>query len=172
MSAFRPARVQSNRPWDAGLAATIIADNLPLRGALLPILHALQEEFGCIDEEAIPMLADALNLSRADVHGVITFYHEFRRTRPGRHIVKVCRAEACQSMQADSLIDHVRRRLSVADHETTADGAFTLEPVFCLGNCALAPAVMIDDRLHGRVSPQRIDTLLGKLSGQPAGATP
>ncbi|WP_035690736.1 formate dehydrogenase subunit gamma [Azospirillum halopraeferens] len=144
---------------DAERARTIVDEHRHLRGALLPILHALQEEFGCIDDAAIPLLARELNLSRADVHGVVSFYHEFRRTRPGRHVIKVCRAEACQSMGCDSLVEHAKRRLAIDVHGTTADDAFTLEPVFCLGNCALAPAVMIDDRLYGRVDPRRFDAL-------------
>ncbi|EKV32637.1 NAD-dependent formate dehydrogenase gamma subunit [Caenispirillum salinarum AK4] len=146
-------------PWSEDRARTIIADHRSLRGALLPILHALQEHFGCIDDAAVPLVAAELNLSRAEVHGVVSFYHDFRRTRPGRHVVKVCRAEACQSMGAERLLDHARRRLSAAPGETTADGAFTLEAVYCLGNCALSPAVMIDDRLHGRVTPARFDAL-------------
>ncbi|UEM19132.1 formate dehydrogenase subunit gamma [Skermanella mucosa] len=151
--------MNARSPWDAGRAAGIIAAHRHMRGALLPILHALQEEFGCIDEDAIPLLARELNLSRADVHGVVSFYHEFRRTRPGRHTVKVCRAEACQSMDPDGLIDHVRRRLGVALGGTTADDAFTLESVFCLGNCALAPAVMVDEALYGRVDARRFDAI-------------
>lgn len=151
--------MNARSPWDAGRAAGIVAAHRHMRGALLPILHALQEEFGCIDEDAIPLLARELNLSRADVHGVVSFYHEFRRTRPGRHTVKVCRAEACQSMDADGLLDHVRRRLGVGLGGTTADDAFTLESVFCLGNCALAPAVMVDDALYGRVDARRFDAI-------------
>lgn len=154
-------------PWSAERAMTIVEDNRHLRGALLPILHALQEEFGYIDEEAIPLLATALNLSRADVHGVVSFYHEFRREKPGRHTIKVCRAEACQSMGANALVDHIKKRLQVDFHGTTADGAFTLEPVFCLGNCALSPAVMIDENLHGRVSPDRFDELAAETRTDP-----
>ena len=152
--------MHARSPWNPDRAASIIDAHRRLRGNLLPILHALQEEFGCIDEEAVPLLARDLNLSRAEVHGVVSFYHEFRRTRPGRHTVKVCRAEACQSMDAEALIDHVRRRLKVDFGGTTADGAFTLESVFCLGNCALAPAVMVDETLHGRVDARRFDAIL------------
>lgn len=155
-----------SQPWSAERALSIVAEHAHQRGALLPILHALQETFGCIDEEAIPLLAGALNLSRADVHGVVSFYHDFRRTRPGRHTVKICRAEACQAMGADALLDHVRRRLTVDLHGTTADGVFTVEPVFCLGNCALSPAVMIDGTLHGRVGPDRFDALTAELRDQ------
>lgn len=155
-----------SQPWSAERALSIVAEHAQQRGALLPILHALQDTFGCIDEEAIPLLAGALNLSRADVHGVVSFYHDFRRTRPGRHTVKICRAEACQAMGADALLDHVRRRLTVDPHGTTADGVFTVEPVFCLGNCALSPAVMIDGTLHGRVGPERFDALTAELRDQ------
>ena len=158
----------ASQPWSAERAMTIVADNRHLRGALLPILHALQEEFGYIDEQAIPLLASELNLSRADVHGVVTFYHEFRRERPGRHVIKVCRAEACQSMGANALVDHIKKRLQVDFHHTTADGAFTLEQVFCLGNCALSPAVMIDGNLYGRVSTARFDALAAQTAGTPA----
>lgn len=151
--------MNASHPWSAERAKTIVSDNRHLRGALLPILHALQEEFGYIDEQAIPLLASELNLSRADVHGVVSFYHEFRREKPGRHVIKVCRAEACQAMGANALVDHIKSKLQVDFHGTTADGAFTLEQVFCLGNCALSPAVMIDEQLHGRVSPARFDAL-------------
>ncbi|WP_184431989.1 formate dehydrogenase subunit gamma [Roseospira goensis] len=146
-------------PWAEDTARAVLAPHVGTPGALLPMLHALQETFGCIDESAVPLLADTLNLSRAEVHGVIGFYHDFRRTRPGRHIIKVCRAEACQAVGAESLLDHVRRSLRVDDGGTTADDAFTLQVVYCLGNCALGPAVMIDETLHGRVTPARFDTL-------------
>jgi formate dehydrogenase subunit gamma len=145
--------------WNAERATSIIESHRHLRGNLLPILHALQEEFGCIDEAAIPLLSRELNLSRADVHGVVSFYHEFRRTRPGRHTIQVCRAEACQAMNVDALIDHVRRRLGIDLGGTTSDNAFTLEPVFCLGNCALSPAIMVDGALHGRVDAARFDAI-------------
>ncbi|PWC52705.1 formate dehydrogenase subunit gamma [Azospirillum sp. TSO22-1] len=158
--------MNARSPWSAERAASIIDAHRHLRGNLLPILHALQEEFGCIDEEAVPLLAGELNLSRAEVHGVVSFYHEFRRTRPGRHTIKVCRAEACQSMDSDGLVEHARRRLKVDLGETTADGSFTLESVFCLGNCALAPAVMVDETLHGRVDPRRFDAIVGAEAGR------
>jgi len=131
-----------------------------LRGALLPMLHGLQEEFGCIDPRAIPLLAEVLNLSHAEVHGVVSFYHDFRRTRPGRHVVKVCRAEACQAMGAETLMNHARTHLRVEEGGTTTDGAFTLEAVYCLGNCALSPAIMVDETLYGRVDPGRFYEVL------------
>lgn len=129
-------------------------------GPLLPLLHAVQEELGCIPAEAVPRIAEALNLSRAEVHGVISFYHYFRQHKPGRHVVQLCRAEACQAMNGQATEDHARTRLGVDYHGTSADGAFTLEAAYCLGNCAAGPSVMIDDKLYGRVTPQRLDELL------------
>lgn len=129
-------------------------------GALLPILHALQDEFGYIDAEAIPLVAERLNLSKAEVHGVVSFYHDFRHTPPGRHILRICRAEACQSMGCDALVAHVEERLGVKMGETTADRSFTVEPVYCLGNCALSPSAMLDGKPYGRVSPQVADFLI------------
>jgi formate dehydrogenase subunit gamma len=133
------------------------------RGALLPILHAVQEELGYVDPAVVPVLADALNLSTAEVHGVVTFYRDFRSTPPGRATVRICRAEACQAVGATALAAHARQRLGVGFGETTADGAVTLDEVFCLGNCALGPAVQVDGRLHGRVGPARLDALLGEV---------
>jgi len=129
-------------------------------GPLLEVLHGIQEELGFIPGAAAAVLAEELNLSRAEVHGVITFYHHFRHTPPGRHTVQICRAESCQSMGAEGLAEHAIRRLGVGFHETTADGAFSLHPVYCLGNCACSPAVMIDGDLYGRVTPARLDELL------------
>jgi len=131
-------------------------------GALLPVLHAVQEALGYIPPEAVPVVAERMNLSRAEVHGVISFYHYFRSTPPGRHTVHLCRAEACQSMNAKALEAHATIRLGVAFHETTANGAFSLEPVYCLGNCALSPAMMIDGRLYGRVTPERFDAVIAE----------
>jgi len=148
--------------WDEGLARALIAERAALPGALLPILHALQEHFGYVDPAAVPLVAEALNLSRAEVHGVLTFYHDFRQTPPGRHVVRVCRAEACQSMGADRLVEHIKGKLGVGFHETTADGRFTLEQVFCLGDCACSPAVMLDGKLHGRVDAARFDQLIAQ----------
>lgn len=129
-------------------------------GPLLPILHAIQDRFGCVPEAAVPIVAEILNLSRAEVHGVVTFYHFFRSTPPGRKTLYVCRAEACQSMGSRALERHARRKLNVDFHETTSDGRFSLEPVYCLGNCACAPAVMIDEEVYGRVTPERLDQIL------------
>jgi formate dehydrogenase subunit gamma len=129
-------------------------------GALLPILHAIQDELGYIPDSAVPIVARVLNLSRAEVHGVVTFYHFFRTHPAGRRTLYVCRAEACQSMGARELERHVREKLGIGFHETTADGRVSLEPVYCLGNCACSPAVMIDETVHGRVTPERLDELL------------
>ncbi|MCQ4207497.1 MULTISPECIES: NAD(P)H-dependent oxidoreductase subunit E [Streptomyces] len=129
------------------------------RGALLPVLHAVQAELGCVPQEAIPVLADEFNLSRADVHGVVTFYHDFRREPAGRSTVRICRAEACQALGANRLVSYAREAGTPVG-ETSADGAVTVEQVFCLGNCALGPSVEVDGRLHGRVSPERLGALL------------
>ncbi|SDM24371.1 formate dehydrogenase subunit gamma [Nonomuraea maritima] len=139
---------------------SVVARHRDDRGALMPVLHGLMEEMGHIDPAAIPVLAEELNLSRADVHGVVTFYHDFRQSPPGRTTVRICRAEACQSVGAAGLVEHAKDRLGVGLGETTPDGAVTLEQVFCLGNCALGPAVQVDDRLYGRVGPQDLDRLL------------
>ena len=129
-------------------------------GALLPILHAIQDALGYIPEAAVGRIAHELNQSRAEVHGMLTFYHYFRTEPAGKHVVYLCRAEACQSMGARSLEEQVKKRLGVGFHETTSDGQFTLEPVYCLGNCACAPSVMIDKTLHGRVDAERFEAAL------------
>jgi len=129
-------------------------------GALLPILHAVQDALGYVPEAAVPVIAHDLNLSRAEVHGMLSFYHYFRTQPSGRHVLYLCRAEACQSMGARDLEAKVKQRLGIDFHETTADGAFTLEPVYCLGNCACAPSVMVDKTLYGRVDVERFEALL------------
>lgn len=148
------------RPWNADEASEIIARHRDLPGAMLPMLHALHDAFGFVDPSAIPAIATALNVSRAEVHGVISFYHDYRTTPPGKHVLKVCRAEACQSMGCDTLVGHLEESLGVALGDTTKDGAVTVEAVYCLGNCALSPAVMLDGKLYGRVTPARADRLL------------
>jgi formate dehydrogenase subunit gamma len=150
--------------WDAQTARSCIAELKSKPGALLPILHALQERFGYVDKECVPIIADELNLSRAEVHGVISFYHHFRTTKPGRYTIQICRAEACQSMGADALVSHVKAHLGIDFHETTADGKFSLEPVYCLGNCACSPALMVNDEPYGCVSEQRFDGIVAELS--------
>lgn len=146
--------------WNRDRAAAIIADAAGLEGAALPVLHAVQECFGCVPEEAVPMVAEALNLSRAEVHGIVTFYHDFRRTPPGRHVLRLCRAEACQAVGGDRLAERARQRLGTDWHGTSADGAVTLEPVFCLGLCACGPAAMLDGSPVGRLDEARLDGLL------------
>ena len=132
-------------------------------GALLPMLHEIQDRLGYVPEEALPAMAKELNLSRAEVHGVVTFYHHFRSAPPGEHVVRICRAEACQAMGADELVAHAKKSLGVDFHGTTKDGAVTLEAVYCLGNCACSPAVMVDDDLHGRVSKERFDSIVRNI---------
>lgn len=129
-------------------------------GALLPILHAVQDALGHVPPAVVPDIAHALNLTRADVHGVVTYYHHFRSQPAGRCVVQVCRAEACQAMGAEALWAHAQRRLGCAAQATSADGAWTLEPVYCLGLCASSPAVMVGDELHARVTPQRFDEIV------------
>jgi formate dehydrogenase subunit gamma len=131
-------------------------------GALMLILHEVQDRFGYVARESVPIIAHALNLSRAEVHGVVTFYHDFRHHPPGRDVIRLCRAESCQAMGAIALADHVRGRLGVQFGETTSDGAFTLEAVYCLGNCGCSPAMVLNDELYGRVSPARFDELLAE----------
>ncbi|MBX3588471.1 MAG: formate dehydrogenase subunit gamma [Ramlibacter sp.] len=128
-------------------------------GALLPLLHAVQEALGHVPGAAVPAIAQALNLSRAEVHGVITYYHHFRSQPPGRQVVQVCQAESCKAMGADALMAHARQVLGCDGHGTRADGAVTLEPVYCLGLCAMSPAIMVNDRLHARMTPQKFDRL-------------
>jgi formate dehydrogenase subunit gamma len=135
-------------------------------GALLPILHAIQDALGYVPPESVPLIARELNLSRAEVHGVISFYHYFRNTPPGRNTVYVCRAEACQAMGSDALEDHVKQRLGIDYHENTSDGGFSLEPVYCLGNCACSPSVMIGAEVHGRVTPERFDEIIAETQAK------
>ncbi|MDQ1899004.1 formate dehydrogenase subunit gamma [Paracoccus sp. WLY502] len=134
-----------------------------LEGPLLPMLHALQDTWGFVPQAAVPVLADILNLGRAEVHGVISFYHDFRRNPAGRHILKICRAEACQSMGANALAESTLQKLGIAWHGTTPNGAVTVEPVYCLGMCACAPAVMVDGKVVGRVDDARMDRILAEV---------
>ncbi len=138
----------------------IVAELKGRPGPLIEVLHAIQADLGYVPQGAVAPVAEGLNLSRAEVHGVITFYHHFRRERAGAHTVSLCQAEACQSMGALGLAEHAQRRLGIGFHETTADGRFTLEPIYCLGNCACSPAAMIDGKLHGRLTAARFDELI------------
>jgi formate dehydrogenase subunit gamma len=132
-------------------------------GPLLPVLHGMQERMGYIPAEAIPLIARALNLSRAEVYGVMQFYHDFRAEPPGEHLIALCRAEACQAMGSRELEAHARRKLGIDYGETSPDGRYSLESVYCLGNCACTPSVRIDDAIHARVTPERFDELLDAL---------
>jgi len=156
--------VVGRMPWNAELAQQRIRELLPLDGSLLPILHALQDEFGYIDEAAEPLIAAALNRSRAEIHGVITFYHDFRRAPAGRHVLKLCRAEACQAAGGDALAARAEMRLGVAMGSTAPDGSVTLEPVYCLGLCATAPSAMVDGQVVGRLDEQRLDAVLARVA--------
>ena len=148
--------------WDETRALEIIAAHKDMQGAALPILHAMQDAFGYITDRAVELIANALNLSLAEVYGVVSFYHDFRRAPAGRHVLKLCRAEACQSMGADALAAKAKSALGVDWHETTADGRVTLEPVFCLGLCACAPAAMIDGKLVGRVNETSLNATIAQ----------
>jgi formate dehydrogenase subunit gamma len=149
-------------PWNAARGTEIIAEHTHLEGATLVILHALQEAFGYVPEPAIPMIASALNLSRAEVHGVFTFYHDFRHKPAGRHVLKLCRAEACQAAGGDALTARAEAKLGIAIGNTTPDERVTLEPIYCLGLCATAPSAMLDGRVVGRLDEARIDALVAE----------
>ncbi len=174
MSSERPRRVipikverGSNLSAEQHKAVLAACGRLKGRpGALLPILHAVQEALRYVPKDAVPLIARELNLSVAEVHGVVSFYHYFRQERPGRRIVHMCRAEACQALGAVELEAHARASLGVELHGTTADGAITLEPVYCLGNCALGPSLMIDEQIQGRVNAARFDALMAQAREQ------
>jgi formate dehydrogenase subunit gamma len=159
----RNARETALDGADAMRINVIVAAHRHQPGALLPILHAVQNALGFIPGAAVPLIADALDQTRAEVHGVISFYHHFRSQPPGRHIVQVCRAEACQAVGARALEAHARQTLGIDFHETSTDGTITLEAVYCLGNCACGPSLRIDDDIIGRVSNERFDELIEAL---------
>ena len=146
--------------YDAGIGSQIISQFGAKPELLIQILHALLERYGHIPEEAVRQLADELNLSRADVHGVVSFYHDFRTEPPGEHIVKICQAEACQAMGSRALTAHAEKAIGTSMHSTSGDGKVTLEPVYCLGNCACSPAIMIDEKVYGRGDNDKLDQLL------------
>lgn len=149
-----------HQSWNAARAQEIILQHKEQDGATIPILHALQREFGYVPKLSVPMIAAALNLSRAEVHGVVTFYPDFRREPAGRHVLKLCRAEACQACGGDALAAHAEARLGVKRGNTTSNEGVTLEAVYCLGLCATAPSAMFDGRLVGRLDAKKLDTLL------------
>lgn len=148
------------KSYDKTIATEIIQGFGAKPEMLVQILHAFVDRYTYISDAAMRQIADELNVSRADVHGVVSFYHDFRTTPPGRHIVKICQAEACQSMGSRALTAHAEQALGVRLSDTTADGELTLEPVYCLGNCACSPAIMIDDRVYGRVDDEKFDRLV------------
>lgn len=154
--------------WNVDAARRLIAELSHLEGATLPILHALQDEFGYVDRAAIPLIADALNVSRAEVHGAITFYHEFREAPPRGRVIKLCRAEACQAVGCEDLVDHLHRRHGIAVDGEAPHGAVHVETVYCLGNCALGPAALVDGELVARLDADRLSALCA--GGPPAEA--
>ena len=143
--------------------AAIIQELKGLEGPLLPILHGIQEEFGHVPQVALPVIAEALNISRAEVHGVVTFYHDYRSHPAGRHVLKVCQAESCQSMGSDAIAAKLKQLLGIGFHETTRDGSVTLEPVYCLGLCACSPAAMLDGEVIGRLDDQKLDEIVAEV---------
>ena len=158
------SQTHTPEPWNASRGEQVIAPHVATEGGLLPALHDVQAVFGYIPDEAVRMLAHAFNLSRAEVHGVVTFYHDFRREPAGRHVVKLCQAEACQSLGSRGLTAHACAALGVPLGGTTADGRLTLEATYCLGLCATAPSAMIDGAVLGRVTPARLDAALEALA--------
>ena len=134
-------------------------------GAMLPILHGIQDAVGYIPSDAVAMIADGLNVSRAEVHGVITYYHHFRQEPAGKRLVQICRAEACQARGADALVAHAKAALGCDFHQTTADGELTLEPAYCLGQCAVGPNMTIGNELHARITPEKFDALTNAKRG-------
>ncbi len=144
-------------------ATSIIEELKTLEGPLLPILHGIQHEFGYVPQETLPVIAEALNLSRAEVHGVATFYHDYRKEPAGRHVLKLCQAEACQSMGSDTVAAMMKSALGIGFHETSPDGAVTLEPVYCLGLCACAPAAQLDGEVIGRLDADAIDGIVAEV---------
>ena len=158
--------MQTLAPPDIDTVKNIIDARKAMPGAMLPILHGIQDALGYIPSDSVPLIASGLNVSRAEVHGVVTFYHHFRQTPAGRHTVQICRAEACQAVGAERLAVHAKQVLGCDFHQTAADGAVTLEAVYCLGQCAVGPAIMIDGDLHARVSSAKFDALLAAKRGE------
>jgi formate dehydrogenase subunit gamma len=150
------------KPWSVERAREIIAQHLHLKGAALPILHGLQETFGCVPEAAVPMVAKALNLSRAELHGTVTFYHDFRKAPPGRRVLKLCRAESCQAAGGDALAARAEEKLGVEMGGTNTDGSVTLEAVYCLGLCHSSPAAMLDHKVFGMLDEKKLDALVSE----------
>lgn len=158
----------SNQAYDLNAALNAIIDaHTQLEGPLLPILHAIQDALGFIPDNAVTLIASKLQLAKAEVHGVISFYHYFRTTPPGHNTIQICRAESCQSMGSRELEKNIKEKLNVGYHQTTADGEITLEPVYCLGNCACSPAIRVNDEIHGRVDMNKFDEIVDELMTKP-----
>jgi formate dehydrogenase subunit gamma len=158
-----PAHPAEPEIWSEPRGRAVIAAAMACEGPLLPVLHALQEAFGCVPEAAVPLAAEMLNLTRAEVHGVVTFYRDFRRAPAGRHVLALCRAEACQAMGAEALVAQAQARLGVVCGETTADRAVTLDQVYCLGLCSVAPGAMLDGAVRGRLDAAALDAIIADL---------
>ena len=150
--------------WDSATVRSVALSLKDKPGALMLILRRVQDALGWVPPDSVPMIAKILNLSRAEVHGVATFYHDFRHQPPGKNVIKVCRAESCQAMGAAALAEHIKERLNCDFGQTSADGAFTLDAVYCLGNCACSPAMVVNGKLLGRVTPNRFDEVLAKAA--------
>lgn len=153
---------------DDAKAAAICAAHGNKPDELIEILHDVQHDLGFVPEAVLPTIANALNLSRAEVYGVVTFYHEFRRQAPGRHVIKICRAESCQAMGVDELCDHAVQTLGTEIGGTSKNGKYSVEAVYCLGNCALSPTIMIGEDLYGKVDAKRFDAIVAKLDTESA----
>lgn len=166
LPASSPVRALNNPADIQAIAVCASHDNKPEN--LLEILHDLQHAIGFVPETTLPVIANAVNLSRAEVHGVVTFYHDFKREPVGRHVIKICRAEACQAMGTDHLCEHAEKSLKTELGGTSADGKVTIEQVFCLGNCALSPAILIGDKLYGKVDAKRFDEIIATLGKEAA----
>ncbi|ODT31550.1 MAG: formate dehydrogenase subunit gamma [Kaistia sp. SCN 65-12] len=147
----------------ASRTMAIIDEMKDMEGPLLPILHGVQHEFGCVPREALPVIASGLNLTRAEVYGVVSFYHDYRSEPAGRHVLKLCQAESCQSMGSDAVAAKLKQLLGIDFHETSADGAVTLEPVYCLGLCACSPAAMLDGKPVGRIDAERVEEIVAEV---------
>jgi formate dehydrogenase subunit gamma len=151
-------------PVNLPVVEELVARHRDVPGGLMPLLHAIQDAMGFVPADAVPMIAQGLNLSRAEVHGVITYYHFFRSEKPGRTVVHVCRAESCKSVGADALLAHVESVLGCKAHHTREDGAVTLEPAYCLGLCAMSPSMMIDEKPYARMTPEKFDRLARRMA--------
>ncbi|MGR9046943.1 MAG: formate dehydrogenase subunit gamma [Gammaproteobacteria bacterium] len=147
------------------VVAKVLAEHEGMPGSLLPVLHGIQDALGYIPQAAVADIADAMNRSIAEIHGVISFYHYFRQTPPGKHTIRVCRAESCQAMKGKALEEYAKKQLAIDFHQTSSDGEFSLEPVYCLGNCACSPSITINDEVYGRVTPERFDELVASHRG-------